>query len=257
MALSIPKFIKNAFAVYGIKNNIPDASNNVTGRAGYDQGFPAINMQPIEAGGIPPDGGDMNGVLYDLSSAIQYIQAGKYLPYNQDFANAIGGYPLGSVVSDPTDGRIIWVNVLQNNLSFPANWSQSSLYQATETINGTAKIATQDAVVAGVNDLDYVTPKKLRFGFDVLLSQNGYFFFPAWMGGIGIQWGMGSGSENADLAIDFTKPFNTTCLSVVATCDYTQNSGVVNYVSVIPINRFSFIARSSGTASTRWIAIGV
>lgn len=44
------------------------------------------------------------------------------------------------------------------------DWSiiQSDLDQATETVKGVAKIATQAKVDAGTDDLDFVTPKKLQ-----------------------------------------------------------------------------------------------
>lgn len=125
MSLSTPTQIDVPFADLGTRTAIPAAANNTTGRAGYDFGFPPINSTPKVAGGIPPFGSDMNGILYDITVAEQFIQAGGSWPYDSAFATAIGGYPLGALVQR-SDGSGFWRNTLDGNTTDPdaggANW---------------------------------------------------------------------------------------------------------------------------------------
>ena len=56
MPISAPDKIITPWATSGLKATIPETADPVLGRAGYDQGFPAINMTPKTAGGIAPFG---------------------------------------------------------------------------------------------------------------------------------------------------------------------------------------------------------
>lgn len=118
MSLSTPTKVSVPFATSGLKTTIPATSNNTTGRAGYDQGFPPINMTALAAGGIPPFGQDVNGILFDVTTAIRYLEAGNSFPYDSTFATAIGGYNAGAVVSR-TDGTGFWLNTVASNTTDP------------------------------------------------------------------------------------------------------------------------------------------
>lgn len=118
MSLSPPVQIKVPFATGGLKNAIPANANPTDGHAGYDVGFPAINMTPKTAGGIPPFGQDFNGIFFEVSTAIQFLEAGGSFPYSSVFSTAVGGYPLGALVSR-TDGAGLWRNTVANNTTDP------------------------------------------------------------------------------------------------------------------------------------------
>lgn len=86
--------------------------------ASYDQGFPPITMILKSAGGLPPKGQDMNQILFELSSLARWFSSGAFNSFDASFANAIGGYPSGSVVIS-NDGSKLYVNTLDSNTSNP------------------------------------------------------------------------------------------------------------------------------------------
>lgn len=118
MPISTPSQIVTPWAESGLKNAIPQNADPINGLAGFDQGFPAINMVPKTAGGIPPFGQDFNGIFYDLTLAMQYLQAGGSFPYDGVWASAVGGYPVGALVSR-TDNQGLWRSTVANNTTDP------------------------------------------------------------------------------------------------------------------------------------------
>ncbi|MUH03196.1 hypothetical protein GM609_06775 [Bombella sp. ESL0387] len=84
-------------------------------------GFPKATMTPLAAGGRPPYGEDMNGILAMLSIAARASEAGLLRPFSADFANAIGGYPRGATVAHPSaQGRFL-ICVMDGNTNDPGN----------------------------------------------------------------------------------------------------------------------------------------
>ncbi|ABA72886.1 phage tail protein [Pseudomonas fluorescens] len=129
--------------------------------------------------------------------------------------------------------------------------------QASETNQGTAKVATQAQTNAGADDSVIVTPKKLTWGFQFQKSGIGYCVFPSWLGGFIIQWGVYTiVSSTTDQTIAFPLTFPSTALSAVALSDYTPGSGSVGFVAMGALNKAGFTVRSSSGTSTRWLAVG-
>ncbi|AWH14643.1 hypothetical protein [Aeromonas phage 62AhydR11PP] len=118
MSVSEPGKIITPWAESGLKNPIPPAANPATGRAGFDQGFSAINMTAKEAGGIPPFGQDFNGIFYEVTNILRYMQAGGQPTFDAALATAIGGYPKGAMVLG-SDGVTLWQSKVDSNSTDP------------------------------------------------------------------------------------------------------------------------------------------
>lgn len=118
MSISPPQKITVPFGTGGLKNSIPAAADPVTGNAGYSGGFPAINMTPKVAGGIPPFGEDFNGIFFDVTTALQFLEAGGSFPYDSTYATTVGGYPIGALISR-SDNSGLWRNTVSNNTADP------------------------------------------------------------------------------------------------------------------------------------------
>jgi hypothetical protein len=110
----------------GAATAIPVASQiGITdGAASYTDGFPPLTRTPKAAGGVPPRGLEMNGVLKALSSIDRWSCAGGGYPFNSTFANDsnVGGYPKGARVLR-SDGAGYWINTTDNNVTDPENVS--------------------------------------------------------------------------------------------------------------------------------------
>lgn len=130
MSIIEPEKIPVPFASLGLKNSIPENANNTTGKAGFDHGFPERTMLPKSYGGIPPSGMDFNGILYDITSAIRYMQAGGRPTFDTAFAAAIGGYPSGAVLIGD-DGASVFQNAVAGNETNPnsggTGWARPDL----------------------------------------------------------------------------------------------------------------------------------
>jgi hypothetical protein len=120
---NIPAKILKAFAFAGGKNTIPlDSQVGITpGAASYEDGFPPLTRTPLVAGGVPPSGLDMNGVLYEATNSINWLNAGGGYPYDATFATnpEVNGYPNGArILRSDADGY--WLNLADNNTTNPS-----------------------------------------------------------------------------------------------------------------------------------------
>lgn len=123
-SLDLPQILASAIAENGIKNPIPQ---NPTGTylASVQEGYPEITITPIAEGGIPPAGGDLNGMFNLLSQFYFFNQNGGTYTFNSSVSSAIGGYPLGAVLwyNNSINGTHIQVvsNVENNTFNFNQN----------------------------------------------------------------------------------------------------------------------------------------
>lgn len=162
MSLNAPPPFLKAFAASGSKNSIPQSADTATGKAGFDVGFPPVTMIPKTAGGIPPWGQDFNGILFDVTTALQYLQSGKPYPFNQEFSTAVGGYAKDSIIIDSSGAQ--FVSLKNNNAdatTVSASWRNISFLAPTETTPGLPVVAAQAVANAGTDISASITPKTL------------------------------------------------------------------------------------------------
>ncbi|WP_306382879.1 phage tail protein [Pseudomonas protegens] len=146
--------------------------------------------------------------------------------------------------------------------------------QATEMNQGTARVATLAQTFTGTDDSVIVTPNKLRWGFSISLSPNGYIALPSWLGGLILQWGVVSatGGSAPFGTLNFPMAFPGVTRVVLGAPGATNiNVGLnISGSGGIPIVAFDLITltgarwrldSNNGTAMSagipiRWIAIG-
>ena len=150
------------FANAGGRATLPVASQiGITdGAASFTDGFPPLTRTPITSGGVPPNGLEMNGILYLLSAGLWWLQAGGSAKWDSAFSTAIGGYPLGAVVQS-SDNSGWWRSTAENNTTNPdaggAGWvphfgygqAAQSLTNVNVTLTATQALKSQ-IVLTGV-----------------------------------------------------------------------------------------------------------
>jgi hypothetical protein len=161
--VATPAYFPIPFANSGPKNTIPTASQSSVppgNLASLTDGFPAVCMSPVAAGGQAPQGQDMNGILYQITANIAAMNAGVYSAYSAAESTAIGGYPLGAFLANAT-GTGFWLNLTANNTSNPdaagAGWV---------AIGGQGQTAAESAVGAVVKNPAMPVGNCLRYGAD-------------------------------------------------------------------------------------------
>ncbi|WP_449102183.1 gp53-like domain-containing protein [Pseudomonas extremaustralis] len=133
--------------------------------------------------------------------------------------------------------------------------------QATETAFGWAKVATQVQTNAGTDDATIVTPKKLRFGFAISLTPNGYIAFPTWLGGLVIQWGSVAVPASGTSLVTFPLAFPNETLALFASLgfnSYTASStpfvGIQAWTAKVSASIQN--GYSSSASLVYWLALG-
>lgn len=100
------------------------------GAASLTDGFVPDNFTPVSAGGVPPFGQDMNGILRQITQWSQWYSAGGPINWDAAFSLSIGGYPRGAVVGSNTVFGYSFISLIENNTDNPdvttVNWAPFS-----------------------------------------------------------------------------------------------------------------------------------
>lgn len=139
-SLKSANLLPSAFADQStLKNIIPATASGAENSASFAQGFPAITMQPVGAGGIPPSGYDMNGILYQMST-LQYLQQFGYNLNEFNATQSAAGYPKGAVVIYPSGNatsKNLYIALVDGTQALPtatSDWAQLSANPALSNI---------------------------------------------------------------------------------------------------------------------------
>lgn len=134
---------------------------------------------------------------------------------------------------------------------------------ATDTSEGLVERATDAESIAGVDDVRFLTPKKLKLGFSQVLNNNGYVTYPSYMGGLILQWGRVNVPDNSNTTnVFFPRTFPNACFNVQLT---GQFSGTADYEERVAIGYYNLSTSGfrvtnprdgGGTLTTDWFAIG-
>ena len=178
-----PGKIPLPFAASGGKNSIPQPSQILItpGAASLTDGFPPLTRTLISAGGVPPSGLDMNGILYETTAIAQWLNAGAGYPFDSVFAgnSAVGGYPASARVAR-SDGLGYWLNTVDNNTTDPESSGSAAAGWFPDTTTGSAAITMTNANVT-LTELQYGHPVIVITG---TITTNLNLIFPAIVG----QW---------------------------------------------------------------------
>lgn len=105
------------------------------GAASDTDGFVPLNFLVPSAGGIPPDGRDVNGILNQITAWNQWQSVGGPIYYDAAQSTAVGGYPHGAILNAVGIQAGYWWSQVDNNTTDPdtggANWFFIQLGNAT------------------------------------------------------------------------------------------------------------------------------
>lgn len=174
MTITTPDLIPQPFAADGDKNVIldtpPSTSSNL---ASWSKGWQSITETDKAAGGLPPERMDFNGVLNELSAHTFYQQSGGGYNFDQSFATANGGYPIGATLRR-SDGKGYWLNIVANNETDPEDGGSGWVPSRG---NGSITIALSDTS-ATLTELQANSQIIILMG---ALTANINLIFPSWI----------------------------------------------------------------------------
>lgn len=179
MALTRPTNYPTPFANGGSKNTIPQAATG-TGKASFAVGFPPVTMQPLTAGGIPPEGKDFNGILWDVTSHTVWLNAGGTYQFDAALSTAIGGYPAGMVLQNNAGTASYISAVAANTTDF--NSTPSSIGSLWLPYSGRSFSSVSIATTGGTTVLTAVQAANKFLTITGALVSNATITLPAALG---------------------------------------------------------------------------
>ncbi|MBB0026837.1 hypothetical protein [Ralstonia pickettii] len=239
-----PTLIPLPFASGGGKNTIPEASQlpGNPGGASFTDGFPPATRTPLVAGGIPPAGLDMNGILYMITQSTRWSHAGGLYGFSSSFAADVnvGGYPSGAELMS-ADLQGSWVSLNDNNTDNPdtgpgTKWVPGRTYGITALGGLTNANVTLTPAQAAKNKITLAGT----------LTGNIQIIFPTWL-------------RNWEVVNNTTGSFTVTCKTASGTGVTVAQGGVLSRIAcdgtnIVQLNEQMNVA--AATTSTNPVQLG-
>ncbi|PMP51653.1 phage tail protein [Vibrio splendidus] len=163
-----------------------------------------------------------------------------------------------------TDAEIDAESTASKHVKLSQLWRAftNKVKDASLTVKGVVKLSSaldsDSELVAATAKAIKTVNEKLTLGFSVSLGVNGYVSFPQALGGVVIQWGVGSASSSVS-----SGHWNTLPMTFPTLCAYTSGihrGGNATDTSIIVADkdngRISLKSGYSGTVSVLYIAVG-
>lgn len=215
----------------GLIRPIPVASQSGSnpGAASLMDGFPQETFVNTNAGGIPPDGRDFNGLFNQITAWSRWQGAGALSAYDAAFSSSIGGYPMGAVLSGAVAGNV-WLCIVDDNQSNPDEGGAGWL--AIATTDKIQPFATSAEVLAAAITDKVISPATIA---------------PAVQSGIW-NYAIASGTANAlTVTLNPAPSILPYSLTVKFTATNTGSATIkVNSLSAVPIVRYGGAAQQPG-----------
>lgn len=118
---------------------------DVPAKASWSVGFPAITTLPLIAGGQPPQGQDINGVLRSISRHTRYLCGGGLYLFSDQWVTAVGGYSESSIILSD-DGLTLYRSRVDQNTVDPNDGENPAVPEFWDIISSVS--AAQSALAS-------------------------------------------------------------------------------------------------------------
>jgi hypothetical protein len=239
-----PTLLTSPIAENGDKNVIPATTGATTGLLDQEHGFQQINELPLQAGGLPPQRKDFNGVFNLLSGILYMAQRG----YTFEYDNTLP-YVVGCIVIDPLDGKTYrCINDVPAGGSNPSADTTNWMPYDCLPLNGGGAL-TGTSLTWNGNDLGGSSIVAKSFG-----SYTGYVKYAS---GLIVEWGLAICT--AGTVVDVTLPITYTNSCIIVTgnlVDDNVNYPIAQAWPTISEPNSKISIRSNHNNHVGWITLG-
>lgn len=232
--------------------------------ASLDLGFPPDTFIDPGAGGEPPDGRDVNGILNMVSAWVWWQAAGGPIKYDGTFQTAVGGYAKGAVVGSTVLVGLYWISLVDSNTTNPdtagAGWVPFSRVRLSANTNFYINNSTGNDLNDGLSPgTAWLTPQHAWNTLQALYDLNGFSAtfnfadgnYTTGFSAGGTLVGQGNGAVGVQLRGNTVTPGNVT---------FTAGSGISAIIcrdnAAISIQGFKITSTGTGAAGIEALSGG-